>query len=119
MTLNCKPGDLAVIVNSQENHLNGRFVTVGYAAPLLGDFRLPNGQMHCALSPSKAPWWVCEFSNAVEAPVSLPSGLLFRRKTTWAPVPDAFLRPIRPQPDDAQDETLIWCPRPEQVEAMS
>ena len=97
--MNCKPGDMAVIVRSKFTpHLIGRIVEVLYMAPSYGSFCLPNGQLHAQLV-DKRPRWVCKFQNPVSAPTDIG-----QRLTDYAPVPDEVLRPIRDQPGD--DEML-------------
>lgn len=111
--MNCRPTDLAVIVKAEVNPLLiGRFVMVLEAAPS-GEFLLPSGKKHSALPADMAPWWICEFQQPVRAPTS--SG--YWTTTLYAPVPDDFLRPIRPQPDDATDEMVLIAGKPEQVAA--
>ena len=70
-----------------------------------GEFRLPDGVMHNSLDSNMAPWWVCEFQNPVQAPTDAGP-----RQTYYAPVPDAVLRPIRPQPDDVLIEKAEEVP---------
>ena len=98
--MNCKQGDIAVIVKSPfAPQLVGRVVEVLYAAPVGADFRLPNGRMHDALTPRLGFRWVCEFHNPIAAPSTF--GPI---ETIYAPVPDDFLRPIRD--NDGEDEML-------------
>ena len=93
--MNCEPNDLAVIVRSPVvTALLGRFVKVLHLAPS-GEFRLPDGVMHSPLPNDFFPSWVCEFQNPVQAPTDAGP-----RLTRYAPIPDAVLRPIRPQEDD-------------------
>jgi hypothetical protein len=97
--MNCKPGDMAVIVRSKfAPQLIGRIVEVLHSAPNNRPFRLPNGQSHEPLSGSRF-YWVCKFQNQIEAPTDA-----VYIKTIYAPVPDECLRPIRDQPGD--DEML-------------
>lgn len=84
--MNCKPGDLAVVVStlgfpSLERRTLGRIVKV-----LRPDVpRPPFGFM-----------WEVEHHDIVR-------------------VADACLRPIRDPGDDAQDESFRWAPAPEKV----
>jgi hypothetical protein len=97
--MNCKPGDLAVIVRSQfRADLIGLFVEVLHAAPMNTDFDLPNGQAHSPLIDGRFRW-VCKFMQPVKAPHGLGS-----IQTVYAPIPDECLRPIRDQP--GEDETI-------------
>lgn len=85
--MNCKPGDLAVIVRSKKGHL-GKLVHV---LCIDREDRL-------------GTWEVKPLWN-----IKLPSG----KKYFY--IPDSQLKPIRP--NDGQDETLTWAGKPEQVTA--
>lgn len=113
--MNCKPGDLAVVVRARDPKLLHRTVTGLEVAPLGIGFRLPDGYWHDPVFNDGRHRWLCEFSNPVTAPI----GGGKTRQTIFAPVPDECLRPIRDPGDDAQDETLSWLPVPsrEGVEA--
>mgnify|MGYP006921370785 CR=1 FL=1 len=92
--MNCKPGDLAVIVRSQGNNA-GRIVQC---------VRLHISQAHDVdgvplLLTASGPRWV------IDRP--LPGNL--------QTVPDAILRPLRDS--DGEDETLTWAGKPESVAA--
>lgn len=88
--MNCKPGDLAILVRSKWNL--GRLVEVLYAAPVGVKFSFPDGLTASCSKPNK---WVVK---------SLGAGL-FRNvggKQEWATYGhayDAHLRPIRPEPE--------------------
>ena len=82
--MNCKPGDLAVIVRAAKKHSQylGRIVTV-------------------------VSW------DAIECEWDLDlthNGLIVT-------APDEYLRPIRPQPDDATDEMVLIAGLPQEVVA--
>lgn len=101
--MNCKPGDLAAIKESPIHEwLLGRVVMVLHAAPNNEGFVLPDGNLHNPILSGRF-CWVCEFPMDIPLPVS---DRLLPRMGRFAPVPDAFLRPIRPQPDDAIDEVI-------------
>lgn len=91
--MNCKPGDLAVIVRSNIKENIGHLVTV------LDDFQVMHGH-HCWLVRSARPLM------AKVGPVDV--GFL-----SCAYMPDKHLRPIRDPGEGAQDETLSWLPVPE------
>lgn len=98
--MNCKPGDIAIIVRSKfAPQLLGRIVEVLHAAPSEGGFCLPNGQRHVSLQGGLRHYWVCKFQSPIEAP-----GEFMPITTVYAPAPDDCLRPIRDQP--GEDETL-------------
>lgn len=93
--MNCKPGELAVIVRSAAGN-EGRIVEV-----MDSDVRgLPGSE-----SWMPAPLWRV---RSLGHP--LPSDL----GNSWSvfAFPDVWLRPIRNPGDDAQDETLAWKPVP-------
>lgn len=81
--LNCKPGDLAVVVRSQQGN-EGRIVR---CLRLIPEFRWVSG-VH--------PSWEID----VELHNTDPRG---RRL-----IPDYRLRPLRDPGEDARDETLDW-----------
>lgn len=111
---NVKPGDLARIVRSMMHpELNDRFCTVLYEAPIGEGFYLPDGYWHIPLSSNKGLRWLVQFSNPVEAPI----GMGKTRKTVYAPIPDANLRPIRDPGDDAADLILAPLPKQDKVPA--
>ena len=100
--MNCKPGDMAVIVRGPVREVLGRMVTVMHAAPR-GVFRLPDEFPHSPLDFKAFPdWWVCEFQTPMRVPVA-PVG--DSRTTVFLPVPDAVLLPIRDPGDDADIDT--------------
>jgi hypothetical protein len=88
--MNCKPGDLAVIVRSESGNA-GRIVEV-----LRASHHYPNH------------WWVR---------LSHPAMNHFRMLVTEVNCADANLRPIRDPGDDAQDESFRWAPAPEKATA--
>jgi hypothetical protein len=113
--MNCKPGDLAVIVgfNAQHPHLTGRIVDVIEAPPLGKMFKLPDGKAHSAVQ-ADVPCWVIRFHNGVDL-----SGLRGRPNALYGVCPDRALRPIRDPGEDATDETLQRLPAPSRDEVMA
>ena len=88
--MNCKPGDLAVIVRSDASENIGKLVTV--------------------LRPHhtrQAVWFVEMHGNCVDARTNKPI-LAADPRTPW--VHDICLRPIRDPGDDAMDEMLRPLP---------
>lgn len=94
--MNCKPGDLAVVVKSWAGN-EGRIVRVIRLCPKTS--KNPNIDSRGILT-APEPYWVID--------QALPDfeGTLGK---TFA---DSQLRPIRDPGDDAQDETLSWLPVP-------
>lgn len=100
--MNCKPGDLAVIKRGfGRSDLVGLPVTVvreaypGEEAQAKHDFGSINKNGYGVV-------WYCDGPGA-----HLPRVIA-----------DRCLRPIRPQPDDAVDETLTWLPVPSTKETV-
>lgn len=86
--MNCKPGDLAVTHSAPMD--NGLIVEViALVPPEFGD----------------SCWRV----RSLGSPFHMTPTQL-SHECWW---PDAMLRPIRPQGDDARDETLDWLPVPQ------
>lgn len=106
MKLNCKPGDLAIVIRPslRGQQLLGMIVRVLRAAPP-NDFRLPDGTLQVGGGPGS---WVIEFPRTVEVPMQYRSGKVGTRQALFGVVDDHYLRPIRDPGDDAADETLQW-----------
>lgn len=83
--MNCKPGDLAVIVRGEN---------IGVMVDVIGPHDLFDGA-----------WRV-----RVHADAMCDLGLVKKGEVTGCM--DSKLRPIRDPGDDAQDETLSWLPVP-------
>lgn len=104
--MNCRPGDLAVVVRADTPGLTGRFVIVDRAIPNDGRF----GKGLIATGPE--PGWICRPAakgqtlpalNEVDHVLQLPE----------RPIADCILRPIRP--NEGEDESLSWAkPRVEE-----
>ena len=94
--MNCKPGDLAIMVKS----LAGNEGKIVRCVRMLGMVRKYDNYGVVTCVPD-----VWEIDQQVPSVGQIPTSR----------VRDAWLRPIRPQPDDAQDETLTWLPAPTQI----
>lgn len=89
--MNCKQGDLAIIVTSANGN-EGKIVRcLRLATPEDAD------RFHVIMS--VATWFI---------DINLPT----RRGDAIPLIPDRRLRPIRAPGDDAVDETLLWLPSP-------
>ncbi len=86
--MNCKPGDLAVVVGAKTQD-DERF---------LGAVRRVTTSRACDRG---YPVWEYEGERLTHPFYGVITGLA-----------DDLLRPIRPQPDDATDESLTWKPSP-------
>ena len=89
--MNCKPGDLAVIVRSW----------AGNEGKIVRCVELVNSPDFEGLTFLDGPRWL------IDRPVPLRLG------GTTKTVADSALKPIRP--NDGKDETLTWAGKPEQV----
>lgn len=108
--MNCKPGDLAVIVRDEKNlGLLGRICRVLHAAST-SEFRLPDGYLHV---PCSAGRWAIDFNEPINVPLRNGNS----RWTRFAVANDAALRPIRDPGDDAIDEMVLIVGKPEGVTA--
>lgn len=89
MKLNCRPGDLAIVVVGENS---GKLVDVIQEHPIWG----------------RGVWRVVPHSNVSST---------FGHSKAGAPIgcDDYRLRPIRP--DEGDDETLTWAGKPEKVTA--
>jgi hypothetical protein len=87
--MNCKPGDLAIVVGStlEGGRYNGTLVHVLYAAPN-HHFRLPDGQMN---DPGKPGDWVLK---TLSGPIKVQIGLRGSRLAIYGTGNDAVLRPL-------------------------
>jgi len=89
--MNCKPGDLAIVVKSAAGN-EGKIVRCERLASSL--------ELKETLYNPNYPTWV------IDQPLKTKFG--FYR----ALAPDFFLRPIRNPGEDAKDQTLEWLPVP-------
>ena len=104
---NVKAGDLAYIVNSRHRENNLRFVQVLRPASDGEMFVSADGVHTLRTNTNGLVGWVVEASTPLiwsSTVTRIP--LEFARR----PICDAALRPIRPQDDDAQDESKAWLP---------
>ena len=100
--MNCKPGDLAFVINEdpacKENI--GRIVRV---------------LRRSSARHAKHGEWDIEPTSAdflIYDPSTKRLGRWGECRWAWVVMPDADLRPIRDPGDDARDETLDWRPVP-------
>ena len=95
MKLNCKPGDLAILVNNEDGSEGSLFYVVRQ------DTR----------NTPRTPgvWWVCETTSPVQTAYG-PA-----RTGELVVIHDCVLRPIRD--NDGEDETLQWLDVPHKVTA--
>jgi hypothetical protein len=101
--MNCKPGDLAVIVRSVDPRLAQNIgLIIKVVRPFLNGQRTPDGRTYWN---SDQPRWLVHSTSA-----SLWDGVV---KSCWHVCFDASLRPIRDQP--GADQTLTWKPVPQPV----
>ena len=94
--MNCKPGDLAIVV--RDGPYIGTLVAVLYAAPA-HSFSLPDGHGHMAC---EADEWVVELlGRKLRAPCEHGS-----RMTRYCSARDSSLRPLRgvPETERVEDE---------------
>lgn len=106
--MNCKPGDIARIVNSAFGN-NDKLVRVIEPSPLngkpVGTRAIIAGNPFRVKTPHASFCWVIE---AIGSPIIKESGVGYR----VCPASDSHLRPIRDPGDDAVDETLLRLPAP-------
>ena len=96
--MNCKPGDLAVIVRADNPSNLGRIVRCVRLADDTGGTYGPSGEFA-----GNQCWWI---------DASIVS---FDKNAVVRICPDYFLRPIRD--NDGTDETLTWASKPQGVAA--
>lgn len=100
MPLNCKPGQLARVLRGPDRDRIVECAFIVRTTPMMA-------------SHHPGPWWLVECQGWVVETEGWPAHDRFV-------FPDAWLQPIgNTTPEDAQDESLTWCPRPEQLEALS
>jgi hypothetical protein len=106
--MNCKQGDLAVMVGGKSNR--GKLVEVLKSAPL-GEFSLPCGQR--VLGGGEIGDWVIR--SLAGATLHIRNEFNVVMLCEFAAQNDRYLRPIRDNP--GADETLTWAGKPEKVTA--
>ncbi len=112
MKLNCKPGDLAVIIDSdpETNPDTGGVLCDVLCHPPGEYFNLPDGTpARCDSGP--ATTWVIRLHRPINVRW-LDGGF---HLASYAVCPDSKMRPIRDNP--GEDETLTWAPKREGVPA--
>lgn len=98
--LRCRPGDLAVVVQAKTPGMLGRFVIVERAA-------IPGERFGgCKVVDDGSHLWMIK--SAVSGQL-LPAQTMLGEIHQMAsrPFADHALRPIRPQPDDAEDTKVV------------
>lgn len=113
MKLNCKPGDLAVVVGLGGSfaNFNDRIVEVLERAPNGPIVKLPNG----AFSNGGERCWIVRFPSQV----AMPLGGGKHEQTHYSVCPDKHLRPIRDPGDDAVDEMVLIAGAPARGELQA
>lgn len=104
MKLNCRPGDLAVVI--VDGPFLGMIVEVLYKAPM-EPFNLPDGYPHV---PGKENSWVIKMQRPIVLSLKYNSE---KRMTIYACATDSVLRPIRDS--DGEDETMSWAGKPDPI----
>lgn len=110
MKLNCKVGDLAIVVAPRSG---GQCPDIGKFAEVLefvgpGDLRTPDNIV-VRRNGDNAPAWLIKYQRP-----ALNVGIDGRMRTSlYAVMWDSRLRPIRDQP--GEDETLSWAGLPQNV----
>lgn len=103
--MNCKPGDLAVVVRARFTPaMLGHYVVVvraAYEYEFVGE----------GIGPADIVWIIKSASDG-KLPTTYLDGS--QGEVVERPFLDAALRPIRDPGEDAQDETLQWLPVPSQ-----
>jgi len=112
--MNCVPGDMAVIVRSSRQENIGAIVEVLRPATSNG-FAVGEAHFECGT------WWNRGGDSFIWV-VKATGRKLVASNGTFSSTERLFsdhnLRPIRPQSDDAQDESAAWLPPvPQQVAA--
>lgn len=99
--LNCKPGDLAVVVRAAMTpEMLGRFVSV---------VRRADPSEYDNSNETRFVWMVRSAVSGEKLPTTYGSNIRFDDER---PFVDQWLKPIRDPGQDAQDETLTWLPVP-------
>lgn len=98
--MNCKPGDLAIVIGGSD--YAGRIVEVLHAAPSDDFFTLPDGYRHRPVEPG---CWVIRFlGSPVKAPVGTDYASARYRITRYGSCRDAGLRPLRGLSDEEAEQ---------------
>lgn len=98
--MNCKPGEFAWIVQSNDERNFRKIVFVKRRCIPPEGVVLP-------------PIWWCELQSEFHAiRIIHPAG-------TVLAINDSWLRPIRDPGEDARDETLLWLPVPSTVKEVA
>lgn len=92
---NCRPGDLAIVVQAQQSNNLGAIVEVLRLCDRTGELRYPDDMLVWIVRCSRYQKWVYRGKN-------------YYRKE--GPVPDAVLKPIRGAGSQIAAETLTLLP---------
>lgn len=103
--MNCKPGDLALIVSGPDRVI-GALVRVLELAPVGREAVAPDGEIHAA-SKHERPRWLVEVLGSRVKCFRLNGMPVWHR---YIVAPDSVLRPIGNPGDDAVDESSAWLP---------
>jgi hypothetical protein len=109
--MNCKPGDLAVIVRAVHPE------NVGCLVHVLG----PSGENAAKnLTHHRGEvLWLVQAQRPLRTTFYLAGVPVDVKPTDTTNMPDSHLRPIRPQSDDATDESHAWLPPVPQTDKVS
>jgi hypothetical protein len=102
--MNCKPGDIAIVVKAAAPGYLGRLLEVLYAAPSC-PFVLPDGMPHAAPRSSDG-WVVRSLCGPIKA---LCSNGTLCRMALYGVAADSCLRPLRDDPDAIDVEREMTC----------
>jgi hypothetical protein len=109
--MNCKPGDLAVIVRAVHPE------NVGCLVHVLG----PSGENAAKnLTHHRGEvLWLVRAQRPLRTTFYLAGVPVDVKPTDTTNMPDSHLRPIRPQSDDATDEMVLRCGKPTHSDTVS
>lgn len=112
--MNCKPGDLAIVVHAYIPEELGRFVEVIMGTPNSG-WIAPDGSYFLSSEDGLPRWYVHSLGSPFVCvnEVGMPSGL----RSFFDVFKDSSLRPIRPDADPLAEPRTTDLPKPEPVAA--
>ncbi len=109
--MNCKPGDIAVIIGVSK--FAGMIVEVLYFAPI-GSFALPDGYPACNESEHDC-WVVKSLGSQFNANLNIGDRVTGQRKTMYGFGADRKMRPIRGIEDGESTQENIKLPKTEKL----